>query len=99
MEMVDMDIRIFWISGPKSRSVSIFFSIVFNEFQLILINFNGFLILSTPVRCVGVPAGLFFVSEKMTSLKFVDMYFVIFDMNNQYFIELFVMNVSTISVY
>ena len=27
MEMVDMDIRRFWFSDPKSRSVNIFFSI------------------------------------------------------------------------
>ena len=27
MEMVDMDIRRFWFSGPTSRSVNMFFSI------------------------------------------------------------------------
>ena len=37
----------------------------------------GFLVLSTPVRCVGIPAGAFF-SGKMTSLEISDMYFVKF---------------------
>ena len=49
-------------------------------------NFNGFLILSTPVRCVGIPAGAAF-SEKMTSLEIFDMYLMIFDINNQYLVR------------
>ena len=38
----------------------------------------GFLVFSTPVRRVYIPAGAFF-SEKMTSLEISDMYFVKFD--------------------
>ena len=49
-------------------------------------DFNGFLIFSTPVRRVGVPAGAFF-SEKMTSLDFFDMFLVIFDINSQYLVR------------
>ena len=45
----------------------------------------GFWVLSTPVRCVGIPAGAFF-SEKMTSLEIFDMYLVIFDINSQYLV-------------
>ena len=46
----------------------------------------GFLVLSTPVRCVGIPAGAFF-SEKMTSLDVFNMYLVIFDRNSQYLVR------------
>ena len=48
---------------------------------------NGFLMLSTPVRCVGIPAGFFF-SEKMTPLDFFDMYLMIFDINSQYLVKI-----------
>ena len=46
----------------------------------------GFLVLSTPVRCVYIPAGFFF-SGKMTSLEIFNMYLVIFDINNQYLVR------------
>mgnify|MGYP001460773010 CR=1 FL=1 len=60
-------------------------------------DFNGFLILSTPVRCVGIPAGAFF-SEKMTSLEISDMYFVKFDVFGQYLNNIWSMFVQQVSV-
>ena len=49
-------------------------------------NFNGFLLFSTPVWCVGIPTGFFF-SEKMTSLKIFDMYYIYFDISYPYLVK------------
>ena len=57
----------------------------------------GFLVLSTPVRCVGIPAGAFF-SAKMTSLEIFDMYFVKFDVFGQYLNNIWLMFVQQVSV-
>ena len=57
----------------------------------------GFLVLSTPVRCVGIPAGFFF-SEKMTSLEIFDVCFVKFDMFAKYLNNIWSMFVQQVSV-